>query len=319
MYLSRGDVERVGLAMADVIRVVEAAYEQKGLGRSESPPKLGIHPGGPDEFIHAMPAAVRGLDAAGVKWVSSYPGNRGRSLPLVTGLIVLNDPETGLPLAVMDATWVTAMRTGAVTAVAARRLARPESSAVGVLGCGVQGRSNVQALTEAFAIQEVRGWDPVPGAAAAFAQEAGARFGVRAYPADEPRAAVNGCDIVVTAGPMARPGRDTIAPGWLAPGSCIIMVDYGSSVHPDALAEVGKFCTDDRAQLTAAASAGYFSHVPPVYADLGELVVGQRPGREADDEVTAIAHLGLAICDIAVGVAVYREAVRQGVGRTLPQ
>jgi len=317
LYLSRADVEHVGLDMSDVIRAVEAAYGQKGLGRTECPPKLGIHPGGPDDFIQAMPGSVPELGAAGVKWVSSYPGNRGRSLPLVTGLIVLNDPDTGVPLAVMDATWVTAMRTGAVTAVAARLLARPESSTVGVLGCGVQGRSNVRSLAEVFAIREVRGWDPAPEAAA-FADKVGSRLGIKACAVDAPRDAVSGCDIVVTAAPMARPGRNTIGPGWLDKGTCLVMVDYGSSVDPGALDEVAKFCTDDRVQLSAAASAGYFRRIPPVYADLGELVAGLRPGREDAEERTAIAHLGLAICDVAAGMAVYREALRRDIGTRLP-
>ena len=139
LYLSRADVVATGLGMADVIEALEVAFREKGEGRVEMPPKPGIHPINEDNFIHAMPAYIPGMGSAGVKWVAGYPENYRRGLPYITGLLILNDPETGLPLSVMDCVWITAMRTGAATAVAARRLARPDSATVGILGAGVQG------------------------------------------------------------------------------------------------------------------------------------------------------------------------------------
>ena len=137
LYLSRGDVEAVGLSMAEIIEALEAAFHEKGEGRVEMPPKPGIHPGGGDNFIHAMPAYIPALHSAGVKWVSGFPENTQRGLPYVSGLLILNDIETGLPLAVMDCGWITAMRTGAATAVAAKYLARADSATAGILACGV--------------------------------------------------------------------------------------------------------------------------------------------------------------------------------------
>ncbi len=134
LYLSQTDVAAVGLTMAEIIDALEAAFREKGEGRVEMPPKPGIHPGEGDNFIHAMPAYIPAMKSAGVKWVSGFPENASRGLPYITGLLILNDVETGLPLAVMDCVWITAMRTGAATAVAARYLARPESSVVGILG-----------------------------------------------------------------------------------------------------------------------------------------------------------------------------------------
>ena len=118
LYLSREDVEAVDLSMADIIAALEEMFREKGQGKVEMPPKPGIHTR-PDAFIHAMPAYIPSLEAAGMKWVSGYPGNQARGLPYITGLLVLNDPLTGIPLAVMDATWITAMRTGAAAQVAA--------------------------------------------------------------------------------------------------------------------------------------------------------------------------------------------------------
>ena len=112
LYLSRADVERVGLDLRSIIDLLERAFREKAEGRVEMPPKPGIHPR-PDAFLHAMAASIPGMQAAGLKWVAGFPENTARGLPYVSGLLILNDVETGLPLAVMDATWITAYRTGA--------------------------------------------------------------------------------------------------------------------------------------------------------------------------------------------------------------
>jgi len=124
LYLSQADVISVGLRMAEIIGLLETAFQEKGNGRVEMPPKPGIHPGGGDNFIHAMPAYIPAMASAGVKWVSGFPENHRRNLPYISGLLILNDVETGLPISVMDCSWITAMRTAAATAVAARRLGR---------------------------------------------------------------------------------------------------------------------------------------------------------------------------------------------------
>src|ERR1019366_3316198 len=149
LYLSHSDVAAAGLGMAEIITALESMFCEKGEGRVEMPPKIGIHTM-PDAFIHAMPASIPAQKAAGMKWVGGYPDNSQSGLPYITGLLILNDPETGVPVALMDCTWITAQRTGAATAVAAKYLARPESSTVGILGCGVQGRSNLEALQVLF-------------------------------------------------------------------------------------------------------------------------------------------------------------------------
>jgi len=158
LYLSRADVETVGLDFATVIGLLETAFREKGRGRVEMPPKPGIHTR-PDAFLHAMAASIPGLNAAGLKWVGGYPENPGRGLPYVSGLLILNDVDTGFPTAVMDCTWITGHRTGAATALSARYLARPESSTAGILACGVQGRTNLQALATQFPLRRVYAYD----------------------------------------------------------------------------------------------------------------------------------------------------------------
>ena len=158
LYLSRHDVAAAGVGMPEIIDALETAFAEHGRGNVEMPPKPGVH-SRPDAFIHAMPAYIPSLDSIGVKWVSGYPQNQDRGLPYITGLLVLNDADTGLPLAVMDCTWITAKRTGAASALAAKYLARPESETLGVLGCGVQGRSNLEALRVLFPLKRVVAYD----------------------------------------------------------------------------------------------------------------------------------------------------------------
>lgn len=318
LYLCKADVEAVGLTMAKVIEGLELAFREKGEGRVEMPPKPGIHPGAGDNFIHAMPAYIPALQSAGVKWVSGFPENQKRGLPYISGLLILNDTETGLPISVMDCVWITAMRTGAATAVAAKHLARPESSVVGILGCGVQGRSNVEALNVLFPLERVMAYDVDAAAARRYAEEVGTRFDLDVVVVDTPREAVSGCDIVVTAGPILKKPHRTIVAGWLHEGAFASLVDFDSYWHPDAMREVAKFCTDDIPQLRHYQEVGYFQEVPAVHADLGELVTGQKPGRETPTERTMTANLGLAMDDMAVAPLLYQKAVETGVGTWLP-
>jgi len=317
LYLSQSDVSAVGLTMREVINALEVAFREKGEGRVEMPPKPGIHPQ-PDAFIHAMPAYIPGMKSAGLKWVSGFPQNLDRGLPYITGLLVLNDPETGLPLSVMDCVWITAMRTGAATALAAKYLARPDSARVGILGCGVQGRTNLLALNELFPLTSVRAYDIVPERAEAYAAEMSEKTGIEVQVVGQPREAVAGCDLVVTAGPILKEPHATIQAGWLEAGAFASPVDFDSYWHPDALVQADKFCTDDTAQLRYYQEVGYFQHIPPIHADLGELAAGKRPGREGDDERIICCNLGLAIDDMATAVLLYERAVERGIGTWLP-
>ncbi len=318
LYLSKTDVAAVGLTMAEIIKSLEVTFHAKGEGRTEMPPKPAIHPGGGDNFMHAMPAYIPDLKSAGVKWVSGFPENPKKNLPYISGLLILNDVETGLPLSVMDCVWITAMRTGAATAVSARYLARPESSVVGVLGCGVQGRSNVEALKVLFPLKKVKAYDVKAETVKQYADEISSRLDLEVMPAATPQEAVSGCDIVVTAGPILKTPHATIQAGWLDEGAFASLVDYDSYWHPQAIAEAAKFCTDDTPQLRLYQQMGYFQEIPNIYADLGELVSGQKPGRQTPEERTMTANLGLALDDMAVAPLLYQRALDKGIGTWLP-
>jgi ornithine cyclodeaminase/alanine dehydrogenase-like protein (mu-crystallin family) len=318
LYLSQADVVSVGLSMAEIIDALEIAFKAKGEGRTEMPPKPGVHPGGGNNFIHAMPAYIQDLKSAGVKWVSGYPENFKQGLPYITGLLIYNDVATGLPLAVMDCVWITAKRTGAASAIAARRLARPESSVMGVLGCGVQGRSHAEAFQVLFPLKKILAYDADPAAATRYARDMAKSLGIEVVTVKTPREAVSGCDIVVTAGPILKTPHATIQASWLNAGAFASLVDYDSYWSRAALAEAAKFCTDDVPQLRLYQSMGYFQDIPPIHADLGELVTGKKKGRENANERTMTANLGLAIDDMAVAPLLYRRAKERGLGTWLP-
>ncbi|MEM7310278.1 MAG: ornithine cyclodeaminase family protein [Planctomycetota bacterium] len=317
LYLSRADVERIALPMGEIIAALEEMFREKGAGRVEMPPKPGIHTR-PDAFIHAMPAYIPSLGSAGMKWVAGYPENRERGLPYVTGLLILNDPETGVPLAVMDCTWITAMRTGAATAVGAKYLARPDSSSAGIVACGVQGRSNLAALAELFDLRRVHAFDVHRPAAEAFAAEMGERLDLDVTVVESPREAVAGLDLVVTSGPILKQPQPAIEPGWLAPGAFASAVDFDSYFSGAALREADRLVTDDRPQMEYYRTVGYFGDTPAPDAELGELACGKAPGRENDSERTICMNLGIALDDMATAIRIYRAAVERGIGTRLP-
>jgi len=316
LYLSRADVEALDPGMPRIIDALDAMFAEKGAGAVEMPPKPGIHPG-PDSFLHAMPAWIPGLGAAGIKWVSAYPDNPKRGLPYVAGLVVLNDPESGLPLAVMDATWITARRTGAASALAARYLARPESSTIGILACGVQGRSHLEAFAAEFNLERVVAYDIDRSVAERYAEEMSASTGVPVEVVSTPRKAVEELDLVVTSLPILKRPAPPIEAGWLAEGAFAAAVDFDSAWSGAALREIDHLVTDDVAQMAYYRDLGYFGDTPEPDADLGDVVAGSAPGRSGETQRTMAMHLGLAADDMATAILLYRAARERGVGTEL--
>jgi ornithine cyclodeaminase/alanine dehydrogenase len=314
-YLSRSDVERTAVSMLEVIEAVETAFRCKGHGRVELPAKTAVHPGSADSFIHAMPASIPEMGVVGVKWIAGYPENRALGVPYINGLLILNDPGTGVPTALMDATWITAVRTAAASAVSARYLARTNSHSVAILGCGVQGLAHLEALPFVFgSLTTVHAFDPDRSQAATLAAIARDRHGLQAVVAVTPEDAVRGSDVIVTAGPILREPHATIRADWLAPGVFASAVDFDSCWHSEALAALDVFTTDDVPQLDHFRGLGYFKAIPPIAADLGQLVTGAHPGRTSPDQRTMACNLGVAIDDVAVGGLVLRAAEELGLG-----
>ncbi len=315
LYLAAKDVERAGVDMKRIIDAIETVYRQKGQGDVEMPSKIGVHTR-PNALIHAMPAYIRAAGTVGMKWVSAYPENFKFNVPQISGLIVLNDEQTGLPYCIMDCRWITAKRTGAKTAVAAGFFARKSAASVGILGCGVQGRSNLEALCERLSIKRVRAYDTDNEAAVQYADEMSTQFGIDVAVVNEPADAVRQMDIVVTAGPITKEPSPVIENEWFEPGAFAAPVDFDSYWKPQVLKSVDLFVTDDVKQMFYYQSLGYFRSIPArdQVHDLGDVVINKAPRRSSENQRIIAMNLGLAMDDMAVAPLVYKAAEEKGLG-----
>lgn len=318
LYLSKADVESCGLTVGDIIEALEEAFTIKGQGGLELPPKPGIHPR-EDSFLHAMPAYLKKPEAAGIKWVSAFPGNLAKGLPYIAALVIMNDPDTGLPTAVMDGTWMTAWRTAGVSAVSAKKLARPGAEVLAVCGAGVQGRTNLDALVHALpGLKEARIYDiSAEGLKAYLAEKEPQHPDLNLIAAGSTEEAVRGADIVVTAGPMPRNPTPSLEGEWLAEGCLGLPIDFDAYFRPSAFAAGEKFYTDDLDQIRYYQSLGYFGHLPEEIIDLGQLYAGDDPGRESDSQRIIACNLGIAMDDVVVGALLIEKAKGKGLGTWL--
>ncbi len=317
IYLSQEDVVGLKMPIVDVITIVENVLREHGLGHFENPPKPGIHPQ-PDAFIHGMPGYLPRQKAAGLKWVSSFSGNAGSGIPPVMGLFILNDVQTGQPLAVMDCRWITAVRTGAVSAVAARYLANKHSATVGIVGAGIQGRYNLLALDAAMpALERVRVFDINPGMCEGFVAALDGELQLQFKIGQSPQDVIEGADIIVTA--TGRLDEPIFKEKWISPGALVLPVHHRGWEN-QTLHRVDKFVTDDWQQLKLAHETvgGFDGPLPESYAEIGKIIIGEKPGRENDAERIIDFNYGLAIEDVAMANEIYMRAKANGVGRMLP-
>ena len=317
LYLSQKDVVAVGLTMKDAISIVEAVLTEHGLQEFENPPKPGIHTI-EGAFIHAMPGFLPRKKAAGMKWVSGYSGNFRYSLPSIMGLIILNDPDTGQPVAVMDGGYITALRTAAVSGVSARYLAAEDAGCIGIVGTGVQGRYNLLSLTEVLPqIEEVKIFDTNQSVLEAFLTAAKNQPALNITTCTSAREVIEGADVIVTAtGHLeARVYKEQ----WVKDGALVLPV-HTRGWEQALLNQVEKLVIDDWEQFNKAlgGSDGYYSPLPEMYAELGEIVVGKKPGRENSSERIINFNFGMAIHDVYMATEVLKRARAQGIGMMLP-
>lgn len=319
LYLTREDVEAVDFPMADIIQLLEEAFIEKFNGNIEMPPKPGIHPR-ENAYIHAMPCWVPKHNAAGIKWVSGYPENQKKGLPYIAGLMVMNDSETGMPLAILDCTWVTAMRTGGVTGLSAKHMANLDSEVVGVLGCGVQGVTNLEALlVTCKKIKRVYAYDIYSKISERYAAMQSAKYGVGVVAVKTPKEAVVDSDIVVTAGPIKHNPDRVIEAGWLKKGVFLAPVDFDCMFKPSVIENSCPKCfTDDIGQYRGFRKMGYFPYGREELPEVCEVVAGKAAGRTSREENICAMNIGMALDDMPLAANIVRVAQAKGVGRILP-
>ena len=293
-FLSRSEVAGLLPEVDEQLDLVEHTYRALAAGRIELPPKPGVHPR-KDSFLHAMPAYLRDEDVVTLKWVGGYPANKERGLPYITGLIVVNDAETGLPVAVMDGAEITAARTAAASGVCVRRFAPDGWSRAAILGCGEQGLFHARLLRALNPEAAVRAWDPHP--------ERIGRLGELAEPASGGEDALAGAEVVITAGPIVEDPAPPIRPGHLGDRWLALPIDFDFYVGREIVEAAGLFLADDVGQFEYYRQQGHFQGWPAPAGSVGEGL-----GGESSPARVVCCNLGIGALDAAFANVVLERA-----------
>lgn len=315
-YLSQEDILSLDIGWEDIIQRVEMALSEQARGTIENPPKRGVHTRS-DTFIHEMPVFLKGMDACGIKWVSGYPENYKHDLPQILGVQIMNSTETGVPLAVMDCRWITAVRTAAATAVTVKHCAKKDARSIAIIGAGVQGKMHLMAIKHVLpSLETCHIFDIKEKMLDDYAAQMPDKCQVKVDKFTTVSEAVEGVDIIVTC--TQKLHEPIIPAGALKPGMLGAGLEAGRAWPADIIHGSDKVITDDLTQTSSYASTGAFAGgLPAFYCQLGDLVNG-KPGRENDQETILAFNVGIAAEDISLGQYVYEKAVEQNVGILLP-
>lgn len=322
LILSDYEVKKL-LSLHEVIEAVEVAFKHKGLGNVQMPAKIYLYFRKYDGDLRAMPAYIEDLEISAVKIVNVHPKNpTENSLPTVMAVVALIDPSTGIPIAIMGGTTITDMRTGAAGGIAAKYLARKDSQTLGLVGAGAQAKTQMMALLEIFNLKEVRVWSRTEDTKSHFIKEMQQEYGdrVRVIPAGSISKAVEEADIVVTTTPSRKPvvTNDMVSAGMHI--NCIGADAAGKEELDPNILKRAKIVVDDWAQashsgeISIPLSDGIITK-ENIWAEIGEIVAGLKPGRLRQDEITVFTSTGLAVQDAVTAKIAYCKAISNKVGQ----
>jgi alanine dehydrogenase len=338
LYLSAADVIAAMPPVAERLELAERTMTAL-VDDAELPPKIGVHPRPTGSFAHAMPAALRpaaapggafdiGSDLLGIKWVAGFPENRVAGLPAIHAVVILSDPGTGEPRAILDGGPITAHRTAAVSGVAIARFG-PRAAAVAgaedhpsratIIGGGVQGNSHLDVLGHVLPGVAVTIVDRHHERAEALAETARSTPGIataRSMPIEHVRDATGAADVVITAASFTEPARRQVMDGgWLAPDALVVPVDYATMCAASVARDAALFLVDDRGQFLANREAGQFDDYPDPTGTLGEAILDGTI-RPSSGRVV-VTHLGVGLADVVFADAIVRRAEAAGLGTRL--
>jgi ornithine cyclodeaminase len=325
LVLSRAQVEEL-LQLDPLIEALAAAMADLSAGRAAAPDRVAAQVPGSDGFLAAMPGYVPSASVLMTKVVSLYPGNAGGPLPTHQAVIVAFDPDTGEPAALLDGTAITAIRTGACSALSARLLARPESEVLAILGTGVQARTHARAMCRVRPVSEIRVAGRDQAKAAALAAELSGSLPAEVRAVASYQEALAGADIACA---TTHPREPVIQRPWLAPGMHVTSVGFnpGGREVDDATIRDALVCVEDRHAVLAPFPAGSDDLLQPIHegvitaedihAELGELISGDRPGRTSPEQITLYKSVGVAVQDAAAAALVIAAARERSAGQQI--
>ena len=323
-YLSGPDIKALAMSDTEILEAVEAGLRAQGQGRTVIEPRVHLEP---DPAFRGHFNVLRGyiapLNLAGVKIVGDYVDNYTHGLPSEMALLNLFDPRTGMPVALLDATAITEMRTGALTAIGAKYLARKDSKVLGHIGARGTAYWNVRLLDHLFDFEEIRVHSRRAESREPFAQRLAQDLGKKVVAVDSWQACLDGAHIQIEASRLAEP-EPLFKTAWVKPGNFVVPYGTMSAVEHSLTDVMDKLVVDDWGQckggklgsLRAHVEAGKLSEAT-LYAEMCQIVTGDKPGRENDGETILFWHRGLSLSDIALGGAMLDKARRLGIGQSL--
>jgi ornithine cyclodeaminase len=323
-YLNYPDVQALAMTDAEIVGAVEEGLRAQGMGETVIEPRMHLVPEKdyPGHF-NVLRGYIRPLGLAGVKVVGDFYRNYERDLPSELALLNLMDPKTGVPIAIIDASDITDMRTGAVTAIGAKHLARKDSKILGHIGARGTSYWNVRLLDSIFHFDEIRVHSRRPESRNVFAAQLEKDLRKKITVTEDWESCVRGADIVVEASRLEKP-EPLLKTGWIKKGACVIPYGTMSAVELTLTGIMDKMVMDDWGQAKSGPFGALRAHVDAgllseknLHAELGQIVASLKPGRERDGETNLFWHRGLSLSDIALGAAMLEKAKRLGIGQTL--
>ena len=312
--LSERDVRAVGLSLVETMALIEQVYLLDAQGGVEVPMKIGVHPLEPDNLLHAMPAWIEGAHALGMKWVSYFPGNAQRGVADYSGIIILNDADSGLPLCIMEGMHVTFVRTAACATVAARHILAAPPRSLGLIGCGRLARWTLRMMLCAFpTIERVFVASRTPGSRESFCAEMQSESSAPLAAALDVRSAIEGVDVVVSSIPPTaeRPVRAE----WLSPGSVFIPLDILNSWRDEVLSVVSRVVSDDPANFRSRLQSKRPNALAAIKSSVAlQAVLAGSAAKSGPTERSFVVICGIASTDVIVASEIYRRACAANLG-----
>lgn len=319
LWLTREECIKAGPSVEETLELVRQALEAHGKKEYEMPAKIGIHPFS-DVFFHAMPAYVPNNLACGMKWIECFPRNPSEyNLPQTTGLLILNDILTGVPIAVMDSAWLTAMRTPAVTALAAGAL-HPDAKTFGMFGCGVQGIGHVRYIVKTLKkLEKIYIYDVNAESMDRLVSEVSGEVNIPIVKASGPEELVRSCEVVSSATIILLEPLRVVKKEWVRKGQTILPCDLNTFWEPEICRMADKYILDSIEEHKLFESMGYFPEgLADVTCETGEVIAGIHPGRTCEDELIVCSNIGISVNDVIMGKAILDKAFKTGLGAKIP-
>ena len=323
-YLNRLDIDELKFTDEEILQAIEAGLASQGRGQTMIEPRVHLEPGVANGHFNVLRGAIKDpVDLAGVKVVGDFVDNYKEGLPSELAVLLLFDPRNGVPKAVLDASGITDMRTGAVTAIGAKYLARKNSRVLGHIGARGTSYWNVRLLNHLFDFEEIRIHSRRKESRDAFAERLSRDLGKSVVATEDWQSCVEGADIVVEASRLLEP-TPLLKTSWIKRGALVMPYGTMSAVEMSLTDVMDKLVVDDWGQCKGGKFGSLRAHVETgrlsektLHAELGQIVAGLKSGRENDDETNLFWHRGLSLSDIALGHAMLAKAERLGIGQRL--